>query len=511
MRPLLERLGAEGKLQVAGATIYDLPVTQKLYARRAYALAWSDTGVVEQLSAAIDQAWREGMTPEDYHQTMVRGLLEGSLILGSVEHDLLLTDSLVRLAYHYALGKIDPKNYIASWNFERKLPEGDPVELLTEAIEQGQILKLLDTLKPRFPVYQNLVFALEQYRAIDAKGGWQVVPEGPTLHKGDQNPRVILLRRRLFVEGDLQEDATGEADLFDTELELALMGFQGRHRMEVDGIAGLQTLAVMNVPVSERIGQIRVNLERARVLQEIPSDTVLVDIAGFEVSMFRNGRRLLISRAQVGRPYRNTPVFHGQISYLEINPTWTVPPGILRRDVLPAIKLDPEYLQSKNMRVLTMDGAEVDPSSIDWQAYPGRPFPYMIRQDPGPENALGRLKIMFPNEHLVYLHDTPSRSLFNRAERTFSSGCIRVEQIERLAELLLNDPQQWSRAEIDAMIEGQKTRRVSLKNTYPVFLVYWTVHVEDNGEVHFKRDPYGRDPKILKALEHPLIPDPARR
>lgn len=157
-----------------------------------------------------------------------------------------------------------------------------------------------------------------------------------------------------------------------------------------------------------------------------------------------------------------------------------------------------------------MEGAEVDPATIDWQRYPAQGFPYMIRQRPGPDNALGRLKIMFPNEHMVYLHDTPSRDLFNRSERTFSSGCIRVEHADQLAALLLDDPAQWDLAAIDATIEGQKTRRVSLRQPMPIYLVYWTVQVLDNGEVQFKRDPYDRDELILRVLDQPLVPDAGR-
>jgi murein L,D-transpeptidase YcbB/YkuD len=178
--------------------------------------------------------------------------------------------------------------------------------------------------------------------------------------------------------------------------------------------------------------------------------------------------------------------------------------------VLPAIKLDPNYLEKQNMQVLTMDGVEVDPATVDWQSYPRQGFPYIIRQLPGSNNALGRLKVMFPNEHMVYLHDTPSRALFNRSERTFSSGCIRVEQIEGLAELLLDDPDQWDRAAIDMTIEGRQTRRVTLREPMPIYLVYWTVQVQENGEVQFKLDPYERDALILDVLEQPLVPDASR-
>jgi murein L,D-transpeptidase YcbB/YkuD len=226
--------------------------------------------------------------------------------------------------------------------------------------------------------------------------------------------------------------------------------------------------------------------------------------------MFRDGQRLFRGRAQVGRPYRSTPVFSDTITYIEFNPTWTVPPTIFKNDVLPAIKRDPDYLAKRDMQVLTMDGREVDPATVDWELYPRQGFPYMIRQRPGPANALGRLKIMFPNEHMVYLHDTPSRDLFNRSERTFSSGCIRVENAEQLAVLVLDDPVKWDLAAVNAVIVGKQTRRVSLREPLPIYLVYWTVQVRDDGVVEFKRDPYGRDTRMLEVLDEPLVPDADR-
>jgi murein L,D-transpeptidase YcbB/YkuD len=354
------------------------------------------------------------------------------------------------------------------------------------------------------------VLALARYRLIEASGGWNLVAQGPTLRVGERDPRVAQMRRRLQAEGELAAGAASDPELFDSDLEQAVLRFQKRYHLDADGAVGRRTLAAMNVPVARRVGQIRVNLERARVLRDIPPTAVVVDIAGFEVSLFRAGERLLQSRAVVGRPYRRTPVFHDTITYIEFNPTWTVPPTIFRKDVLPAIKQDPGYLKKRNMQVLTMDGVEVDPAAVDWQLYPRQGFPYMIRQLPGPDNALGRLKFMFPNEHMVYLHDTPGKELFQRSERTFSSGCIRVEQSERLAQLLLNDPQHWDAAAIQAAIATRQTRRVSLREPMPVYLVYWTVTAQADGEVQFKLDPYDRDGFILDVLEQPLVPDAAR-
>ena len=510
LQPLLQRLASEGQLQIEGAVVYDLPVTQAFYRANNYAPAWVNPAAVAELAGSIEQAWREGMSPADYHQGQVQGLLDGSLKLDAAERDLLLTDSLVRLTYHYALGKVDPRDYVDSWNFDRELPNVDPVVWAGEVIGNGGIGAGLDRLKPHNRMYSSLVAALAGYREIAARGGWDGVAEGATLRMGDRDPRVAQMRRRLVAEGDLEQRSGGEQDYFDADLEQAVIRFQRRHRLDTDGAAGKKTLAAMNVTVQQRIDQIRVNLERARMLQDIPTTAVVVDIAGFELSLFRDGQRLLQSRTVVGRPYRSTPVFHDKITYIEFNPTWTVPPSILKKDTLPAIKRNPGYLAKENMQVLTRSGEVVDPATVDWQAYPQKGFPYIIRQRPGPDNALGRMKIMFPNEYMVYLHDTPSRKLFNRSERTFSSGCIRVEMVEQLVELLLDDPVNWDHAAIQRTVEAGKTRRVSLREPMPVYLVYWTVQVTDSGEVDFKQDPYGRDPEVLKALERPLMPEAGR-
>jgi murein L,D-transpeptidase YcbB/YkuD len=509
LEALMQQLATQGEVYIAGETVYDLPVTQQIYAENAYTPAWTNPVALHELAAAIDEAEREGMNPADYHQRPVQGLLDGSVALDDASRDLLLTDSLLRLTYHYAFGKVDPKTYVASWNFDRTLPQVDPVQWAQGMISNGGITTALQRLKPTSPMYALLVHALTQYRAIDAAGGWGTIDPGPTLRLGDTGPRVAQMRQRLQAEGDLAAGSSPNPELFDDTLMQATIRFQRRHHLDADGIVGKQTWAAMNVPVAQRIGQIRVNLERARVLQDMPATAVVVDIAGFEVSLYRDGQRLLRSRAQVGRPYRSTPTFRDEITYIEFNPTWTVPPSILKNDTLPEIKRDPGYLQKKNMQVLTRDGTVVNPASVNWQLYPGRGFPYTLRQKPGPNNSLGRLKIMFPNEHMVYLHDTPSRDLFSRSERTFSSGCIRVEEVLELAQFLLDDSA-WDQAAIANVIAEGKTRRVSLRQPIPIYLVYWTVEVQEDGAVHFKRDPYLRDDAMIDVLSRPLKPDAAR-
>jgi len=318
-----------------------------------------------------------------------------------------------------------------------------------------------------------------------------------------EDDRVPTLRRRLEIEGDMTTGAGNGSRRFDDPLRDAVIVFQERNGLDPDGVVGPRTLDALNVPVERRIDQIRVNLERARwVLRDVQGDYLVTNIAGFRVYLVRDHEIVWSTRAQVGKPYRKTPVFKAELEYVVFNPTWTVPPTILRNDVLPKIKSDPDYLRQKNMVLLDRGGKIVDPAGLDWSAIGDRGFPYVVRQEPGPGNALGRVKFIFPNSHFVFLHDTPSRALFERADRTFSSGCIRVERPLELAELLLDDPGNWNREAIDAVLDSGKTRTVFLDKPIPVLLLYWTVRLDPSGEdrIGFYRDVYDRDDAVLEAL-----------
>lgn len=507
IRERVELIRSGGSLAIGKETVASVQVLPALYEQRNYALVWSRPDSIDQLFEALETIDGDGLDAADYHYealTALRAQAAGTDDPAlSADYDILLTDSLVRLGYHLLVGKVDPIKLDNNWNMDSTIGDLDTALALAQATDEGTVNELVELLRPQHATYSGLQAALASYRDIQQHGGWQPVPEGQTLKPGMTDPRVLDLRQRLSATGDMPA-SNSSSTLFDANVESGVKRFQQRQGLEADGFVGKSTLKAMNVPVQDRIDQIRVNLERARwVLHNLPDEFVLADIAGFGVSYFRNGGVIWASRAQVGKPFRKTPVFRSEITYLDINPTWTVPPTILNNDILPKLKKDPDYLSKKDMRVLTFAGKPVDESTIDWSMYPGKTFPYMIRQNPGPKNALGRIKFMFPNKHAIYLHDTPSKSLFGRTERALSSGCIRIENPYDFGVLLLNNGQ-WDKARIQTTVDSGKTTSVSLDRPVTVILMYWTVDTTTEGDVIFKNDIYNRDPAVLSALKSPF-------
>jgi len=259
----------------------------------------------------------------------------------------------------------------------------------------------------------------------------------------------------------------------------------------------------MNVPAEARVQQLRVNLERARWVVGGLSDTfVLVNLPAFKAYVIRDRKNVWEGRTQIGREARQTPTFRADMKYLVFNPDWTVPPTILAQDVLAGMRKGQNTIAKKRLAILDQQGRTVDPASIDWQnATPGN-FRYTLRQPPGPDNALGRVKFIFPNQHSIFLHDTPSRELFTSDQRTFSSGCIRVERPLELAAVLLEGQENWTPARIQEVVDSKQSQTVFLTTPLPVLIVYWTVSVGAGGDLRFAKDVYSLDPAVLRALDH---------
>jgi len=391
-------------------------------------------------------------------------------------------------------------------NFRRETLNKQSPELTVEqGLESASLTDFIQMVAPTGPVYKHLQANIKKYRNIARNGGWPTVPDGPTLHPGDTDPRVSVMRKRLAAVGRIELHGDLNSTIFDQDLKAAVKEFQLRHQLDQDGIVGKQTIATMNIPVEYRVDQLRASLERLRwVNQEAVDTLVAVNIAGFRAIFVKDGNLEWETRAMVGKNYRQTPVFRGDIAYLEFNPTWTIPPTILRNDTLPAIKRDPNYLASKNIRVIDKAGKFIDPSTVDWHQY-RTGVPYTLRQDPGPNNALGTVKFIFPNKHFVFLHDTPHPELFSQAQRNFSSGCIRIEDPLKLAELVLNDPAKYNRSALETVVSSRETQRIRPSPKVPVVIVYLTADVHADGKTRFYKDIYKRDQKVLDALDGPVL------
>ena len=475
----------------------------RFYERRQFRLAWDSEVKLAGLLAALDGSDEHGLDPDDYHVGLLRELIDEPRTSAgaNVNLDVLATDALARYAFHLRFGKVNPEAIEPSWNFSRTLEGVSAVSAVQGLIDAPDIAAALFALAPQETRYAELMAALSRYRALARAGGWPEVPPGETLRVGVRAPRIAPLRQRLRITGALDENEAGAAEdpeLFGAALEQAVKTFQRFHGLDEDGIVGARTLAALNVPVEARIDQLRVNLERVRwIFRDLEERYIVANIARFKVSLIENEETVWSTRAVVGRPYRQTPVFRARMTYLVLNPTWTVPPGILRSDLLPEIRRDASTLARRNMVVLDTSGNEVNPADVDWNA---RTFPYVLRQQPGADNALGRIKFMFPNPHHVYMHDTPSRELFARSDRTFSSGCIRLENPIELAALLLGESPQWNESAIEAVLKDGQQRTVSLPRPLTVLLIYGTAVPED-GEMYFLQDIYDRDAALLEALD----------
>jgi murein L,D-transpeptidase YcbB/YkuD len=495
---------------------------RQFYSARDFGAAWVDAAGLKPAATAfltaLQNAEKEGLDSDDYPLANLQSRLAEVLYqAGSPDGispflaaalDIDLSTAALAFSRHLALGRISPASTGSPWFGPLRTGAWQP--RLDRMLTATTAEMLTAAAAPAQGAYGALRDALERYRRIAAHGGWPTLVSHQTLKLGMRSEAVIHLRQRLEKSGDMLPEvnriAANSMTLvrFDEAVAKAVTDFQRRHGLKIDGKVGKQTLAALNVPVATRIDTLRANMERRRwVPAELGDRHLRVNIPAFELEAVSGGRVIKTMRVVVGRPKRPTPVLSGQMTYLEVNPYWHVPPRIARKDILPKVQADPGYLLQKGFRVFsdwTAQARELDPREIDWTQISPRSFPYKLRQDPAPSNSLGQVKFMFPNKHSIYLHDTPSKGLFERERRSFSSGCVRVAAPLELAALLLAGMPAWDEGRLAATFDTLTPKVVRLKTPMPVHLQYWTAWVDAAGRVHFREDIYNRDSALLKAL-----------
>jgi murein L,D-transpeptidase YcbB/YkuD len=414
----------------------------------------------------------------------------------------------VLYARHLIQGKVDPRILDSSWNYARRdIVPAAVAENLAAAIASRRVAQVLAEFKPDTGFYALMKQQLRHYRQLAAREIFSPIPADIVLRRGDKQPNIVPLRRRLKELSYLASDVP-ETDGFDASVEEAIRQLQRDHDLDVDGVVGEQSFQVLNQSFSDKVDQLRINMDRLRwISQEVSDDYIVVNIAGYELYYLRNRELVWATPVMVGTIKTRTPIFQAPLRYLEFNPTWNTPRSLIVRSLFPKFKANPQYVLDKGYKLYDGKGAEVAPLSIDWDSYTARTFPYRVVQMPGPDNAMGRVKFMFPNQHAVYLHDTPSRDLFSRSQRAFSAGCIRVKNPLELARVLLDNPDNWSAERIQALLDsGEPQRVVRMQRPVDVLLMYWTVSPATGGRLQFHHDIYALDPAALAALDAASTP-----
>jgi murein L,D-transpeptidase YcbB/YkuD len=514
IRALLEERGAAATARVAAPKLSSNGLLIDLYSSRDYRPLWLEgwqlTGESESMLEALREAGAQGLCANDYLLGELEGLLRIQADFGrrhlplAPENrallDLFLSQAFFTYATDMVEGQVDPALAHVDWRARRR--KANLIKLLEYALDNHRLPQVLSDISPPHREYRQLLELLRRYQGLAAHGGWPRIEGGRSIQSGQRDPRLAPLRRLLQVTGDLAAGFDPDA-VYDEATEAAVRRFQSRHGLVDDGVVGPKTLAVMNVPIEERIRQLELNLERWRWMpKSFGKRYIRVNIADFSLKVVDNGETVMSMPVIVGTRYRKTPVFSARMTYLEFAPYWTVPLTILREDKLPRIRRNLDYLSENHFRVISRGDGEtaLDPQSIDWSSVRAGNFPGLLRMDPGPWNPLGRVKFIFPNRFNVYLHDTNERGLFDNNVRSFSSGCIRVERPRELVRYLLGDD--VSDEQLDDLLNAAAPMRVSIE-PLPVHVQYWTAWVDDEGRANFREDVYLRDLDLDVALREP--------
>ncbi|RIJ26053.1 hypothetical protein D1224_02760 [Henriciella barbarensis] len=516
-------------------------VARRAYIQRMFQPVWTEQGA-QGLQDVAGDLFKHGLASDDVLASDLQQLIDQRFSTSNASEqakaDLALTAAWLRIASAISGGLGDEGEAVESGSNSARMALVS--KKLLEA-GQGHTLSFQD-FESGYPQYAALKGALAQYREIRDSGGWLAISEGESLEAGDSDPRVPAIRERLSVEGytDRPKDHTesmlfADADrsesvflqgrnstasgnrranlfrnaavtktetnskLYSDDLVEAVKTFQQRHGIEVDGVIGPKTLAAMNESVESKMARIAGSMERWRAQGAEDQRYIWANIPSYTVEGWNGDTREISMKSVVGMASRATPTFNDEIEYTVANPRWYAPVSIVAKDKLPKLRRDPSYAQRANFKIYDRSsGAEVSAYSVDWND-PSSARKYRLVQQPGSGNALGELKIIFPNQYSIYLHGTPSTHLFDRAERAFSSGCIRLEQPERMAEWVASYDSNESLDDVRDALSTTRNTRIDFQSRMPIHITYMTVTVNDDGTVNFWRDIYDRTEGIRQV------------
>lgn len=481
-----------------------------IYSERKYSPIWiedydlNESG--EQLIQTLSDAVQQGLDPQDYEADEIQWLLRTIRLFSVDDHiartemlwklETVLTKNFFKFADHLTAGRISPEAVNGKWYLTDH--RHSLTSLMSDALERG-VSATFTKIASGHDGYTPLFKALASYRTIQTQHGWPIISDGPLLGSGSHGERVRALRRRLSATKDLKSDP--DNNVFNKEVVEAVRRFQQRHGLTVDGLLGPVTLKELNVPVEARIKQILINLERRRWMPRgLGKDYVYVNIPDYMLTAFLDGKEGMRMRVIVGKPMSQTPIFSDTIEYVVFNPYWYVPRSIATEEIFPKFREDPLYLQTKNYELVDWDEQVLESDLFTLENLENNIV--RLRQRPGPSNALGLVKFMFPNDHAIYLHDTPADYLFDESERDFSHGCIRIEDPRAFAEFLLGET--YTPEKITEIYKTQKREVVDMSQTVPVYIVYFTSWVDNDGLINFREDIYGHDERLWQALKPAL-------
>ena len=495
-----------------GDTVELSPEVALFYRGRAYEPVWVEgEDVLDEADAALrvlGGAANDGLDPERYKFSAVVRLrahfdsIESDVDDAAEQHilgdlDVMLTEGFRRYARDLAMGTLDPEASGVEWEIERNVdPGAQPIEAIANGAAPRDVV---DALRPITPYYDRLMVALRRYRELQQEGGWPAVGDVGKIERGQSTEAVARVRARLAGSADSLESVYARAgqadpDRYDDNLFEAVKRFQYRHGLDPDGVIGGATVEAMNVPIEERIIAIRTNLDRWRWLpRDLGNRFILVNVAGQELEVVDNDTVVMAMNVVVGKVGNETPIFRDTLEHIVVNPYWNVPANIADEELWPIAARDPGYLARNNYEVVTRNGERT------------------IRQRPGPRNALGEVKFLFPNRHDVYLHDTPADNLFSQSSRAFSHGCVRVEHPRELARLLVRLAVERDPNDFDELAALDEEKWVNVKHEMPVYILYFTAWARPDGVVNFYNDIYRRDEGLRDQVDERLITGAERR